>query len=152
MESTWKSVKTSTAYKNSYLQYDVLEWEYKKDQENGMYLKRKVDQYLEKWKQNNGRNPLIIKGARQIGKTESILHFAEKYYKNVVYINFVLEQKYKTVTADGYSADNIIKNISLIDPGKKFAAGETLIIFDELQEFPDIATTLKFFKSMVGLM
>ena len=146
MESTWKSVKTSTAYKNSYLQYDVLEWEYKKDQENGMYLKRKVDQYLEKWKQNNGRNPLIIKGARQIGKTESILHFAEKYYKNVVYINFVLEQKYKTVTADGYSADNIIKNISLIDPGKKFAAGETLIIFDELQEFPDIATTLKFFK------
>ena len=76
MESTWKSVKTSTAYKNSYLQYDVLEWEYKKDQENGMYLKRKVDQYLEKWKQNNGRNPLIIKGARQIGKTESILHFA----------------------------------------------------------------------------
>ena len=100
-----------------------------------MYLKRKVDQYLEKWKQNNGRNPLIIKGARQIGKTESILHFAEKYYKNVVYINFVLEQKYKTVTADGYSADNIIKNISLIDPGKKFAAGETLIIFDELQDY-----------------
>ena len=84
MESAWKSVKTSTAYKNSYLQYDVLEWEYKKDQENGMYLKRKVDQYLEKWKQNNGRNPLIIKGARQIGKTESILHFAEKYYKNTI--------------------------------------------------------------------
>lgn len=50
------------------------------------------------------------------------------------------------ITADGYKAADIIKNISRIDPSKRFIEGETLIFFDELQEFPDIATALKFFK------
>ena len=58
----------------------------------------------------------------------------------------MLEQKYKTILSDGYSVDEIIKNISLIDPSKRFIQNETLIIFDELQEFPDIATSLKAFK------
>ena len=111
-----------------------------------MYLKRKIDDYLDGWKQNNDRLPLIVKGARQIGKTESIKQFALKNYSNVVSINFVLEPKYKTIISDGYEVENIIKNISLIDPSKKFIEGDTLIIFDELQEFPDIATSLKAFK------
>ena len=50
------------------------------------------------------------------------------------------------ITADGYKAADIIKNISRIDPSKRFIEGETLIFFDVLQEFPDIATALKFFK------
>ena len=111
-----------------------------------MYLKRKIDNYLVEWKKNMDRLPLIIKGARQIGKTESINQFAMDNYKNVVNINFALEPKYKTILSDGYSVKDIIKNISLIDPSKKFIEGDTLIIFDELQEYPDVATALKSFK------
>ena len=111
-----------------------------------MYLKRKIDDYLREWKNKKDKLPLIVKGARQIGKTESIIHFAKENYTNIVSINFVLEQKYKTILSDGYGVDEIIKNISLIDPSKRFIQNETLIIFDELQEFPDIATSLKAFK------
>ena len=101
-----------------------------------MYFRRKIDSYLRQWKDKENRLPLIIKGARQIGKTESIVHFASENYENIVFINFVLEGQYKTILSDGYSVENIIKNISLIDPSKKFIAGKTLIVFDELQEFP----------------
>ena len=111
-----------------------------------MYLKRKIDEYLLEWKKNEERLPLIIKGARQVGKTESINHFAEQNYSNIVSINFVLEPKYKTILSDGYAVEDIIKNISMIDTSKKFIAGDTVIIFDELQEFPDIATALKSFR------
>lgn len=111
-----------------------------------IYLKRKIDNYLFLWKKEAERKPLIVKGARQVGKTESIRRFAEKNYKNIVYINFVEEPKYKLITEDGYKAEDIIRNISRMDPSKKFEAGETILIFDELQEFPEIATALKFFK------
>lgn len=83
-----------------------------------MYFRRKVDSYLRQWKDKENRLPLIIKGARQIGKTESIVHFASENYENIVFINFVLEGQYKTILSDGYSVENIIKNISLIDPLK----------------------------------
>lgn len=111
-----------------------------------LYLKRKVDKYLSEWKKDPDRKPLIIKGSRQIGKTESILHFAEPNYENVIRINFVEEPKYKFITADGYKVDDIIKTISRVDPSKNFIARKTLIFFDELQEFPEISTSLKFFK------
>ena len=111
-----------------------------------MYLRRKIDKFLEEWKRNEDRKPLIIKGARQIGKTESIKHFAEDNYSNFIEINFVEEPKYKGIIADGYKTDDIIKNISRINTEWKFIPGETLIFFDELQEFPEIATALKFFK------
>lgn len=111
-----------------------------------MYLKRKIDEFLVQWKNNKDRLPLIVKGARQIGKTESINHFAKKYYSNIVYINFVLEPKYKTILSDGYDADSIVKNITLLDTKKKFIKDDTLLIFDEIQEHPDIATSLKSFK------
>lgn len=111
-----------------------------------IYLKRKIDRYLTEWKSNPERKPLIVKGPRQIGKTESILRFASANYDSVVYINFVEEPKYHMITADGYKADDIIKNISRIDPAKRFIPGNTLLFFDELQAFPNIATALKFFK------
>lgn len=111
-----------------------------------MYLRRKIDKFLEEWKKDEDRKPLIIKGARQIGKTESIKHFAEDNYSNFIEINFVEEPKYKGIIADGYKTDDIVKNISRINTEWKFVPGETLIFFDELQEFPEIATALKFFK------
>ena len=110
-----------------------------------MYLRRKIDAFLENWKADAARRPLIVKGSRQVGKTESILHFAASHYKNVIEINFVRDEKYKKIVSDGYDAASIIKNISLIDPSKRFVPGETLIFFDEITEFPEIATSLKFF-------
>ena len=110
------------------------------------YLKRKIDTYLRSWKEDPGRKPLIVKGPRQIGKTESILHFAAEAYPNVIYINFVEEPKYRLITENGYKTDDIIRNISRMDPSRHFEPGRTLLIFDELQEYPEIATALKFFK------
>lgn len=110
-----------------------------------MYLKRKIDAYLANWKNDANKKPLIVKGPRQIGKTESIKKFASENYKSVVEINFVTSQKYKQITSNGYTAEAVIKNISLIDPSHKFIPGETLIFFDEIQEYPEIATALKFF-------
>ena len=109
-----------------------------------MYLKRKIDSYLMNWKNNENRKPLIVKGPRQIGKTESIRNFAVGNYKSIIEINFVTDPKYKQITADGYAAETVIKNISLINPSFKFTAGDTLIFFDEIQEYPEIATALKF--------
>lgn len=112
----------------------------------GAYLKRKIDEYLHAWNKDPNRNPLIVKGPRQVGKTESILHFAMETYQSIIYINFVEEPKYKSITEKGYKTDDIIRNISRLDPTKRFKPGETLLFFDELQEYPDIATALKFFK------
>lgn len=111
-----------------------------------LYLKRKIDAFFDEWKSNPDRKPLIVKGPRQVGKTESILRFAEKNYSSIVAINFVEEPKYRTIIEDGYSPSDIIRNISRIDPSKRFEEGQTLIFFDEIQDFPDIATSLKFFK------
>lgn len=110
------------------------------------YLTRKIDAFLLDWKSNSNHNPLIVKGARQIGKTESILHFANNNYANVIYINFVEEPHYKNIIVDGYKPEQICKNISRLNPDVRFTKGETLLFFDELQEFPQIATALKFFK------
>ncbi len=112
-----------------------------------LYLKRRIDAFLAAWKANPDRKPLIVKGPRQVGKTESIRRFGESNYKSLICINFIEEPKYKMITTDGYKAEDIIKNISRMDPSKQFIEGETLIFFDELQEFPDIATALKFFKT-----
>ena len=109
-------------------------------------LKRKVDTYLTNWKKNPDRKPLIIKGARQIGKTRSIEWFASQNYKSVIQINFVEQTKYREIFNDGFEVDSILKNISLLNPEFKFISGETIFFFDELQACPNCATSLKFFK------
>ena len=109
------------------------------------YLKRKIDAYLAEWKANDERKPLIIKGARQVGKTKSIETFAQNNYDSIVEINFVSDPVYKQIVENGYSAEAVIKNISRINPEARFIKGKTLIFFDEIQEFPDIVTSLKFF-------
>ncbi len=111
-----------------------------------MYLHRKIDSFLKDWKKNDNKMPLIIKGARQIGKTESILHFARENYSHVIYINFVTDKKYRRITENGYGTESIIKQLSFLNPEAVFLPQKTLIIFDEIQEFPEIATALKFFK------
>lgn len=108
-------------------------------------LKRKIDNYLNNWKQNKDHKPLIVKGARQIGKTKSITAFAEANYKSVIAINFVEQKKYKQIFNDSYEVDTVIKNISLLDPSLKFIPNDTILFFDELQECPECATSLKFF-------
>ncbi len=108
-------------------------------------LKRKVDNYLIEWKNNSERKPLIIKGARQIGKTESIRNFAKNNYKSVIEINFVLQKQYKDIFDDGFEVDTIIKNISLRNPNLEFIPHNTLIFFDELQDCINCATSLKSF-------
>ena len=108
-------------------------------------LKRKIDKYLVEWKNNPNKMPLIIKGARQIGKTESIRNFAKNNYKSVIEINFVLQKQYKDIFDDGFEVDNIIKNISLRNPNLEFIPGDTLIFFDELQDCINCATSLKSF-------
>jgi predicted AAA+ superfamily ATPase len=109
-------------------------------------LNRKIDTFLEEWKADPDRKPLIVKGARQIGKTESIRQFARTHYESVIEINFVFQKQFKRIFDDGYEVDTIIKNISFIDPSLKFIAGNTLFFFDELQDCPDCATCLKAFK------
>ena len=110
-----------------------------------MYFKRKIDDFLQEWKADAKHKPLIIKGARQIGKTESILHFAKQNYKNIVYINFALEKKFMQILADGYDVESVTRNITLADPSIQFIPKESIILFDEIQENPDVATTLKSF-------
>ena len=110
-----------------------------------LYLRRKFDTFLADWKTREDRLPLIIKGARQVGKTESVRHFAEAAYTDYVEINFVERPEFKEIVRDGYSVDALIRNLSIIDPTLRFTPNETLLFFDELQEFPEIATALKFF-------
>ena len=108
-------------------------------------LKRKIDKFLVEWKNSPGKKPLIVRGARQIGKTESISAFGRANYRHFIIINFVLQEKYKTIFGDGYEVDQIIKNMSLLDGSLTFVPNETLIFFDEMQACPACATSLKAF-------
>ena len=108
-------------------------------------LKRKIDQYLIDWKNDKYKMPLIVKGARQIGKTDAIENFAKNNYKNIIEINFAIQKQYQDIFDDGYEVDTILKNISLKNPSFQFVPGETLIFFDELQACINCATSLKAF-------
>ena len=109
-------------------------------------LKRKIDKYLTDWKNRPDRKPLIIKGARQIGKTRSVEWFAGQNYASVIEINFIEQKRYREIFNDGFEVDAILKNISLLNPELKFIPGNTIFFFDELQACPNCATSLKFFK------
>ncbi len=72
-----------------------------------------------------------MKGARQVGKTESIRAFGNANYESVIEINFVLQKKFRAIFDDGYEVETIIKNISLLEPSWQFIPQKTLIFFDE---------------------
>ena len=108
-------------------------------------LQRKIDKYLIEWKNKKDKMPLIVRGARQIGKTDAIENFAKNNYKYIVEINFVLQKEYKTIFDNGFEVDTILSNISIINNNFKFVPGETLIFFDEIQDCINAATSLKSF-------
>ena len=108
-------------------------------------LRRKIDEYLVEWKNSKDKMPLIVRGARQVGKTDAIENFAKNNYKYIVEINFVLQKEYKTIFDNGFEVDTIINNISIINNNFEFVPGETLIFFDEIQDCINAATSLKSF-------
>lgn len=109
-------------------------------------LRRKIDSYLIQWKNSSNKLPLIIKGARQIGKTNAIRYFGNNYYKKFIEINFALQPQFVTIFQDGFEVDNIIKNITLKLPEEEIIDHDTLIFFDEIQECISTATSLKSFR------
>lgn len=105
-------------------------------------LKRKIDEYLINWKKDPDKKPLILGGARQVGKTTAIKKLGSTY-KSFIEINFLTMPKYKNIFQDGFSVSDVIKNISLINPDCEFIEKDTLILFDEIQAYPDAITSIK---------
>lgn len=108
-------------------------------------MKRNAIQDLINWKNDEERKPLVLKGARQVGKTWLMKEFGKNYYKSFVYFNFDEEDELKSIFEANKNPQRILELLSLIC-GEKILPGETLIIFDEIQECPEALNTLKYFK------
>lgn len=110
-------------------------------------LRRKMEQKLIDWKNTENHKPLIIKGCRQCGKTFSVLDFAKKNYKHVVYLNFFENPDYVSVFSGSLEVDTIVMMLSaLLGSEAVFETGNTVLVLDEIQECPDARTALKFFR------
>ena len=107
-------------------------------------MERKIYTDLLKWKQSSDRKPLILQGARQVGKTYIVNYFAGKEYANSVYCNFEKDQGLHEFFLD-LSPRNILKKLSLYKR-REIIPGSTLIIFDEIQACPEAITSLKYFQ------
>ena len=110
-----------------------------------MRVKRSAFSQLVKWKDNPERKPLIIRGARQVGKTWLMKEFGQSCYDSFVYFNFDEEDELKSIFESNKNPQRIIELLSMI-AGEKILPGETLVIFDEVQECPEALNTLKYFK------
>ena len=108
-------------------------------------FRRKIENTMLSWKQSNNRKPLVIKGCRQCGKTSSVLEFARKHYKNVVYLDFHEHKEYKSFFAGALDVDTIVLNMSMGLKGVKFIERNTCLVFDEIQDCPNARSSLKFF-------
>lgn len=113
-------------------------------------LKRKIDKILMDWKKSKDKKPLIVSGARQIGKSTSIAEFG-KTYKSFINIDFKKQPEYKSIFKNNYMPENILKEISIIDPSIKIIDNDTLILFDEIQDCPDALTCLKPFAQTTNI-
>lgn len=109
-------------------------------------LRRKIEDRLLAWKNDADHLPLVIKGCRQCGKTESVLHFAREHYAHVVYLNFFENRAYAAIFKDNLDIDYLTMMISAQVRDAVFEAGCTVIILDEIQECPEARTALKFFQ------
>lgn len=99
---------------------------------------------LIKWKQKKNRKPLIIQGARQVGKTWIMKEFGKRYFQTVIYINFDNNPRMKNVFEEDFDVKRIISALK-IEHGKNFNSDDTLLIFDEVQEVPKALSALKYF-------
>lgn len=99
---------------------------------------------LYKWKENKRRKPLIIKGARQVGKTWLMKEFGNRAYENTVYINFDSNSRMAELFASDLNTDRLIMGLELY-AGRKIDPTNTLLIFDEVQEVPRALSSLKYF-------
>ena len=108
-------------------------------------MKRNAIHDLIEWKSREDRKPLVLKGARQVGKTWLMKEFGANYYDHFVYFNFDEEDQLKSIFETNKNPQRIIELLSLV-VGEKILPGETLIIFDEIQECPDALNSLKYFK------
>ena len=107
-------------------------------------MDRKIMNYFKNWKDNPHRKPLILQGARQVGKTYSILEFGRNCYENVVYFNFETNPKLSETFEDNIAPDYLIPILSHIS-GQTIVKEKTLIVFDEVQLCERALTSLKYF-------
>ncbi len=107
-------------------------------------MKRLLYKELLKWKKSKNRKPLLLQGARQVGKTYLINQFAENEYENYIYLNFEQDPDLKTIFSGSLKAESILENIGLY-VGKKITHENTLIFFDEVQVISQAITSLKYF-------
>ena len=108
-------------------------------------MKRNALESLIRWKSSEDRKPMVLKGARQVGKTWLMKAFGQNCYQHTVYFNFDEEDELKSIFEVNKNPRRIIELLSLI-AGEKILPGETLIIFDEIQECPAALNALKYFK------
>ncbi len=107
-------------------------------------MKRNIHQQLEEWKRSERRKPLIINGARQVGKTYSLKHFGKTSYKNMAYLNFEKDEKLSQYFEGSLDPNQLIKILS-IHTEVEIEPQHTLLIFDEVQECPKALNSLKYF-------
>jgi len=107
-------------------------------------MRRQATKYLKQWKNNSSRKPLIIRGARQVGKTWLMKEFGNKNYKNIAYVNFEDSVTLKNLFVDNFDIKRILLAVE-IETGIKITPQDTLIIFDEIQEAERGITALKYF-------
>ena len=107
-------------------------------------LKRKIYDELMRWKSRDDKQCLVVKGARQVGKTFIIELFAHENYKYTTTLNFVQNPAYKAVFDGDLDTKTLIKQISLRVPGAELIPGKTLLFLDEIQDCPNARTALKF--------
>ena len=108
------------------------------------YMEREIINKLIEWKNSKNRKPLIIHGARQVGKTYIIKQFGKEYYDNLIYVNFESNQELSDQITDNINASYIIHKLELFY-GEKIIPGKTLIFFDEIQANERVLTSLKYF-------
>ena len=108
-------------------------------------MKRNAIQDLIKWKSSEDRKPMVLKGARQVGKTWLMKEFGQSQYDSYVYFNFDEEDELKSIFEANKNPHRVVELLSMIS-GKKILPEKTLIIFDEIQECPEALNTLKYFK------
>lgn len=109
------------------------------------FMKRDIYKQLIEWKQSELRKPLILRGARQVGKTYILLEFAKKEYENYIYLNFEDDPTLDALFSQRFDKEKIITGLSIYGGGVKVLPGSTLIIFDEIQASNHALNSLKYF-------